>query len=155
MRAGSGVPTIDTGVIKGHYYAPVDAIDRQPTRPDFVVLMYPVISMQEEVAHSGSRTRLLGEHASAADVEHYSANMNVMAATSPMFLLHAADDDAVPLQNTLLMYEALRSAGIESELHVFAEGGHGFGLRDTSGLPVAAWPGLVAAWVGRACGGGG
>lgn len=136
-------------------YAPVDAIDRQPTRPDFTVLLYPVISMQADVAHAGSRTRLLGEHPSAADVEHYSAHMNVTAAMPPTFLLHAADDDAVPLQNTLLMYEALRNAGIESELHVFAEGGHGFGLRYTSELPVAAWPELVAAWVGRVCGGGG
>ena len=68
------------------------------------------------------------------------------ARTPPTLLVHAADDTAVPVENSLLMFEALRKAGVRSELHVFDHGGHGFGMRGVAGKDVAAWPQLVQTW---------
>ena len=128
-------------------YTPLDAIDEESARPDFAVLMYPVISMQEDIAHAGSRQNLLGTKPAAREVEMQSPQNLVTASTPPTFLLHAADDASVVVANTLLMHSALLQAEVETELHVFATGGHGFGMRGTAGLPVAAWPELVRAWM--------
>ena len=128
-------------------YAALDAIDEESARPDFAILMYPVISMQEGIAHAGSRQNLLGTEPSASDIEMQSPQNLATASTPPTFLLHAADDESVVVANTLLMHSALLQAGVETELHVFAAGGHGFGMRGATGLPVAAWPELVRAWM--------
>jgi dipeptidyl aminopeptidase/acylaminoacyl peptidase len=81
-----------------------------------------------------------------------SPNVNVTAETPPTLLVHAGDDASVPVENSLLMYAALRKAGVRSELHVLDQGGHGFGLRAVTDKDVAAWPALVESWahhVGR------
>jgi acetyl esterase/lipase len=129
-------------------YEPVDEIDRRSARPDFAVLMYPVLSMKAGLAHAGSRAQLLGPSPDAAVVERYSIEERVTAQTPPVFLLHAEDDDIVDVGNTLAMYRALSTAGVPLELHIYAEGGHGFGLRYATDKPVALWPKLVRRWIG-------
>jgi acetyl esterase/lipase len=128
-------------------YSPSDVIDAQSARPDFTVLMYPVISMDEDVSHAASRMNLLGGYPESGAVEAQSPQRHVSAATPPTFLLHAADDQSVVVENSLLMHSALRKANVATELHVFAVGGHGFGMRQVAGLPVATWPELVRAWM--------
>jgi acetyl esterase/lipase len=128
-------------------YAAVDAADAEPARPDVAVLMYPVIFMQGADAHAGSRTNLLGRNPRPDEEKLHSPQLQVTSATPPTFLLHAADDEAVVPANSMAMHSALMQAHVRTELHVFTEGGHGFGIRGTAGLPVAAWPALVHAWM--------
>jgi acetyl esterase/lipase len=127
-------------------YARRDAADDLSARPDFAVLMYPVIATTGAHAHAGSAQQLLDAGVSAPDLEHYSPHLNVGAQTPPTMLVHAADDTSVPVENSLLMYDALRKSRIRSELHVFDSGGHGFGLRSVAGKDVAVWPTLVENW---------
>ena len=129
-------------------YAAVDAADAHSTRPDFALLVYPVISMQSPLAHGGSRARLLaaGDRPEAAAIERYSPHLHVAVNTPPLFLLHAQDDDAVPVGNTLAMHAAALHAGVPASLHVFPHGGHGFGTRDATGA-LARWPQLALDWI--------
>lgn len=130
----------------GLTYAKRDAADDLASRPDFAVLMYPVIATTGPHAHAGSAQQLLAAGVSAADLGRYSPNLNVAGKTPPTMLVHAADDTSVPVENSLLMHDALRKSHVRSELHVFDSGGHGFGLRSVAGKDVAAWPTLVQNW---------
>lgn len=130
-------------------YAPVDAADRRPARPDLSVLMYPVIDMARPFAHAGSREALLGQAPTPLAEAAYSPHRHVTAATPPTFLVHASDDPVVPTENSLNYLAALRAAKVPAEAHVFEEGGHGFGIRLAQGKPCAAWPELFLAWAGR------
>ena len=127
-------------------YEPVDAADALEARPAFAGLMYPVITMGD-TAHTGSRRSLLPVTATQAELDHYSCEKRVTAATSPCFLSYALDDTTVPpIGNSVAMYLALAAAKIPAEIHGFAEGGHGFGLRGAVGKPCAAWPELFLTW---------
>ncbi|MEZ0471698.1 alpha/beta hydrolase [Luteimonas salinilitoris] len=131
-------------------YAPVDAHDDASARPDFMALVYPVIDMGEASApifHPVSRERLLGAAPLPEQAAAYSLQTRVGADTPPTFLLHAADDDAVPVENSLVFHRALRRAGVPAELHVYPHGGHGFGVRGASGTPLALWPEMAMAWM--------
>lgn len=129
-------------------YPARDAIDRLSARPDFLLLLYPVIDMGSgTAAHTGSRLRLLGRHPDAATMSAYSLQNRVIPAMPPTFLVHAQDDRVVPVENSLLFYQALRQAGVPAELHLFAHGGHGFGTRGIAGLPLAAWPAQALEWM--------
>lgn len=130
-------------------YAAEDAVDRESARPALAALVYPVIDLQGTEVHAGSREHLLGAAPSAQRLREYSAQHAVGADSPPAFLLHANDDLAVPPSNSLQMLAALRGAGVPAEFHLFAEGGHGFGLRGIEGKPVAAWPELLLAWLLR------
>jgi len=124
----------------------VDPIERQGSRPDFAVLCYPVISLQDPTAHAGSRRNLLGDPADPKLVEVLSNERQVTPRTPPTFLWHTADDDAVPVANSLLFFEALAKAGVPGELHVFPHGRHGVGL--AQGDPaLSQWPRLCAVWM--------
>jgi len=138
--------SLATGYDRG-VYAPVDAVDDYSARPDFAVLIYPVISMDPEITHAGSRERLIGSTPTADDVKHYSVERNAHAEMPPVFLLHAEDDDAVVVDNSLRLYDVLRAAGIAAELHLYSVGGHGFGMRNSTDKPVAEWPKLVERWL--------
>jgi acetyl esterase/lipase len=127
-------------------YAQVDAHDRVSARPDFMLLIYPVIDMGEH-AHAGSRTRLLRALPTSAGIAAYSLQNRITAATPPTFLLHASDDDVVSVENSLFFFDALRRARVPAELHVYPQGGHGFGIRGTRGLPLAEWPRLALTWM--------
>lgn len=127
-------------------YAPVDAIDALSARPDSAALIYPVATMSPPFAHPGSRERMLGPAPTPEQERAWSLDTNARADGPPTFLLHAADDTAVPVENSLRLEAALRGAKVATELHVFEEGGHGFGLRFARGKPVEVWPDLVLAW---------
>ncbi len=125
---------------------PIDAIDQMSARPDAAVLMYPVISMKPGVAHTGSRRNLLGAAPSAEMAEKYSLETSPPRNTPPTFLLHAADDASVPVENSVLLFSALKKADIPTSLHVFEKGGHGFGLRGLEGDARREWPSMVMDW---------
>lgn len=124
-----------------------DAIDQESARPDYQLLIYPVIDMRGADTHAGSRQRLLGAAPSNELLQRYSMQTRVRPDTPPTFLLHAADDEAVPVGNSLLFYQALLAAGVSTEMHLFPHGGHGFGVRGTTGLTTATWPRLALDWI--------
>lgn len=103
------------------------AIDTISARPDFIALIYPVVTMKMDYTHKGSRTNLLGENPSEDLVNQYSNELQVTKNTPPTFIVHAEDDKAVPVENSLQLYQALKNKGIEAELHIYPHGGHGFG----------------------------
>jgi acetyl esterase/lipase len=123
-----------------------DAQDDFSAQPEFAVLMYPVIHTTGNHAHAGSAGQLVASGVPAADLARYSPDRNVNAGTPRTLLVHAADDATVDVENSQSMYDALRRAGVRSELHVFDRGGHGFGLRAIAGKTVAIWPTLVENW---------
>lgn len=127
-------------------YAAIDAADRIDARPDFLLLMYPVIDMGRH-AHAVSREHLLGAAPSASDIAAYSLQNRVKAGIPPMFLLHASDDASVRVENTLLFFEALCAAQVPAELHLYPRGGHGFGVRDIGDSTLRLWPRLADAWI--------
>ncbi|MCB2409610.1 alpha/beta hydrolase [Hymenobacter lucidus] len=115
-----------------HFATPVGdgAKDNTSVRPDFLVLLYPVISFTDSLAHGGSRERLLGATPTAAQIRLYSNEQQVTAQTPPTFLVHAADDKTVKVQNSIRFYEACLRAGVPTEMHLYPKGGHGFGLNN-------------------------
>ncbi len=127
-------------------YPPVDAVDKLSARPDISVLVYPVATMKPPLAHAGSRQLLLGPNPTAALEARWSLETQARADAPATFLLHAADDVSVPVENSLALEAALRARKVPTEMHIFEEGGHGFGLRFARGKPVEAWPDLVLAW---------
>lgn len=130
-------------------YPPGDDLDRASARPDAAALLYPVITLTGEGVHAGSRDFLLGPAPTAGALERWSVQNGVTAATPPTILVHAGDDDSVPLRNSLLPFDALRTANVPVDFHVFARGGHGFGLRVVEGHPVAVWPHLLVDWMSQ------
>lgn len=127
-------------------YDPVDAADVLSARPFAVAPIYPVISMRADLAHPGSRERLIGAAPPAALELAHSPDHNVPANAPFFFILHAEDDDVVPVENALSLRAALKARGIAVETHLYERGGHGFGLRRAAGKPVAAWPEQWLAW---------
>lgn len=127
-------------------YDPVDAADKLSARPFVAAPIYAVQSMTLPVAHAGSREQLIGKDASPTLERAHTPASNVTKQTPPCFLLQAEDDATVPVENSLLFRAALKAQGITVETHLFANGGHGFGLRRTIGKPVGAWPDLFVEW---------
>jgi acetyl esterase/lipase len=125
---------------------PIDATDGQTARPDFAVLVYPVISMEAGVAHGGSRKNLLGENPDDKLAEEWSTDRRVTEKTPPTFLVHASDDKGVLVKNSLLFYQALVDHGVPAELHAYEEGGHGFGLFKGD-RPADHWPEQLEPWL--------
>jgi acetyl esterase/lipase len=99
-------------------------------RPDFMILLYPVISFNDSIGHRGSRDNLLGQHPSPAMITAYSNELQVTPQTPPAFIVHAEDDKTVPVVNSLYFYEALVKNHVPAELHIYPKGGHGFGMRN-------------------------
>lgn len=123
-----------------------DAIDRASSRPDFLILGYPVISFDPAITHGGSLRNLLGDKPDPALVENLSNDLRVTADTPPTFLFHTNADTGVPAENSVRFYLALRKAKVPAELHIFEPGPHGVGL--ALGDPVlGAWPMLLANWL--------
>lgn len=123
-----------------------DPIEQQSSRPDFLILAYPVITFAEPYLHRGSRDNLLGPNPDSALVKLTSNELQVTRETPPTFLFHTSDDRVVPVQNSLLFYQALRGAGVDVEMHIFEHGNHGVGL--ARNMPtLSVWPTLLAAWL--------
>jgi len=115
-------------------------------RPDFMILAYPVVTMENELTHRGSRENLLGENPSDKLVTLYSNELQVTKETPPTFIVHAIDDKTVPIANSEQLLKALQDFKVPAELHKFDEGGHGFGMRKR-GIPVDNWPDLLKSWL--------
>jgi acetyl esterase/lipase len=124
-----------------------DEIDKQNCRPDFSILIYPVITMGEG-SHGGSRTNLLGKTPSPEAVEKYSTEKQVTKQTPPVFLLTTADD-GVDCRNSLNFAAACKANGVPVSLHMFEKGGHGYGMNVKDKGDLAAWPTLLEAWLKR------
>jgi len=122
------------------------ALDEVSARPDFVALLYPVITLRGPFAHEGSRRNLLGDNPPEDLVERLSVDTQVTGATPPVFLVHTTEDTSVPVENSLLFFDALRRAGVPAELHVYERGPHGFGVRDDFGT-TSEWPDRWEAWM--------
>ena len=129
--------TLATHFDLGRADAP-DPIERLSSRPDVVILCYPVITLKDPYAHAGSRRALLGEKPSAELIASLSNEDRVTAETPPTFLWHTVEDRSVPVENSLLFAEALRRAGVPFALHVFERGAHGLGM-GRPGRPAPPW----------------
>ena len=127
-------------------YAPVDALDAVSARPDFAVLLYPVLTMQPPFDTTHAKKELLGSHPTQAARDALSVEWHVDARTPPTFIAQALDDPISPPENSQLMAAALRRAGVPVELHQFQSGRHGWGLGKPGSEP-AAWPQLLLAWL--------
>ncbi len=121
--------------------------DTVSARPDFSILIYPVISMREGITHMGSRIALLGKHPTPALVKLYSNELQVNNNTPPAFLIQAMDDPAVPIQNSIDYAQALRKFNIPCELHLYERGGHGFGLGTNKHDTESSWPEACIGWL--------
>jgi acetyl esterase/lipase len=126
--------------------AAADAIERESSRPDFLVLAYPVITMEEPYVHRGSKLYLLGNTPVQADVEAMSAELHVTAQTPPVFLFSTTDDRTVPIMNSVMFYEALVKAGVPAEMHLFQHGGHGSGLAPAN-PQLSPWTEMLIKWM--------
>lgn len=122
-----------------------DPIQRASSRPDFLVLGYPVISLTTQYTHKGSLQNLLGENPDPKSAESLSSELQVTAQTPPTFLFHTTEDRTVPVENSVLFYLALRKAGVAAEMHIFEKGPHGVGL-DVRDPVLGKWPELLANW---------
>jgi len=129
-------------------YVATDAIDALDARPCAAGLIYPVITMQDQWTHALSRQLLLGESPSREQIDRRSAELHVEADTPPVFLCHAIDDSAVPVENSLRMLSAMRTAKRPVEAHFLQEGEHAFGI-GRPGTPSAQWISLLCAWLER------
>ncbi len=123
-----------------------DDIDKQTCRPDFAILIYPVISMDATVSHSGSRNNLLGKNPTAETLAKYSTDNAVTKDTPPVFLL-STSDDGVDCRNSLAFATACKANDVPISLHLFESGGHGYGLKGKGDL--ATWPLLLEQWLAR------
>jgi acetyl esterase/lipase len=123
-----------------------DPIDRASSRPDFLILGYPVISFDPAIRHAGSMRNLLGENPDPKLLEDLSNELRVTAQTPPTFLFHTTVDGTVPVENSVRFYLALVKAKVPAEMHIFENGPHGVGL--ALGDPsLSAWPTLLANWL--------
>ncbi|KAA2244967.1 alpha/beta hydrolase [Chitinophaga agrisoli] len=123
-------------------------LEKWSTRPAFAILVYPVIAMQPPYKHGGSADMLLGADTATTLADSLSTYNRVTAATPPTMLIHATDDNVVPVENSLLFYDALRRQHISATLHVYDHGGHGFGLGVKDPV-LASWPALCITWLQR------
>jgi acetyl esterase/lipase len=123
-----------------------DAIDRVSSRPDFMILVYPVIALATDYAHGGSKKNLLGDKPDPKLVESLSNETQVTEKTPPTFLMHTGGDSAVPPENSVLFYLAIRKAKVPAELHIYEKGGHGYGLAPNDGV-LSSWPGRCEDWL--------
>jgi pectinesterase len=125
-----------------------DPVERQSARPNAALLIYPVISMREAFAHSGSRTNLLGVQPTPALLQRTSLETQVQPTTPPTFLVASTEDKSVPVENSIAFYQALRAARVPAEMHVYEQGRHGFGLAPDDAV-LATWTRHAADWLAR------
>ena len=123
-----------------------DSIEKQSSRPDFAVLVYPVISVSKPIMHTGSRNNLIGATPDSSLARLYSNELQITAQTPPTFLVHATDDKSVPVENSLLFYQALKDNNVPAEMHIYPKGGHGFGLAVGRGY-LETWTDRLVDWM--------
>lgn len=127
-----------------HFVNPVIKNDKEPNvRPDFMILVYPVISMSDSLGHRGSRENLIGKNPSSEKIKLFSNEQQVTGQTPPAYLIHAGDDKVVDVDNSISFYEALRHKKVPAEMHIYPKGDHGFVLA----MPPAEWMDSVMKWM--------
>jgi len=114
-------------------------------RPDFMILLYPVISFTDSLAHIGSRNNLIGKNPTQEKINYYSNELQVTKQTPPSFLVHAKDDNGVKVQNSIAFYDALKKNGVPAEIHLYEQGGHGFGMNNKTSSD--KWMDWLQAWM--------
>jgi len=129
-----------------HYQHPVlPSMTADNVKPSFMVLVYPVISFSDSIGHIGSRDNLLGQGATKQQIDAYSNELLVNESTAPTFLIHAKDDDVVPVANSTVFYDLLRKKNVPAEIYLYEKGGHGFGMNNpTSDVK---WVEKVIPWI--------
>ena len=130
----------------GHLASSLSTHFKEGERPDFAVLVYPVISFTTRYTHSGSMRNLLGPNPDPALVWDFSNELNVTSQTPPTFLFHTNGDTGVPPENSVLYYMALRQVGVQAELHIYQNGPHGVGLAQKDPV-LATWPARLKDWM--------
>ena len=146
FSAGGHLATDLSVAYEERVYEPIDAADRLSARPAFSGLVYPVTTLRARGPNSRSMDGILGANPPAAQVDARSPVIHVTRQTPPSFLVHAVDDPVVPLENSLDWLAACRANGVACDAHIFAEGGHGFGLHLARDLPGSRWPELFGLW---------
>jgi dipeptidyl aminopeptidase/acylaminoacyl peptidase len=121
-------------------------VEQQGSRPDFLILSYPVITFEEPYLHRGSLKYLLGDTPDPKLVDELSAETQVTKETPPTFLFATTDDKTVPVINSVMFYSALVKAGVPVEMHLFQHGAHGAGLAPDN-PELSVWPDLLAKWM--------
>ena len=124
----------------------MDPVESMSSRPDFLILLYPVITFTKCFMHKGSRYALLGENPDPTLIKYYSNELQVKTDTPPTFIVHAGDDKSVPVENSLVFYQSLKDHGIPAELHIYPEGGHGFSLAIGKGY-LESWTDRCIDWL--------
>lgn len=123
----------------------IDPVERMSSRPDFMILGYPVVTFSGRHAHADTMKNLLGHIPDGDERAAFSIEKNIRAKTPPAFIWHTAEDETIPVQNSLVLAGALSEAGIPVQMHVFSRGHHGIGL--AQGAEAGAWTELCAAWL--------
>jgi acetyl esterase/lipase len=144
FSAGGHLAATTTTLFAGGEEGAVDPVERQSSRPDFAILIYPVIDMGE-TAHAGSRKNLFGSHLSDDVVRRFSPHLQVTAEAPPAFLAHAVDDTVVPIAHSELFYDAYREHGLPALLLRLPDGGHG--LNGYKGPSWDAWQSGAITWL--------
>lgn len=130
-----------------HFKDPVGSIeDTTSVRPDFMILGYPVVSMLETTTHGGSRKALLGSDPPLDIVRRFSNELQVTSQTPSTFIVHSTDDQAVPVENSLQLYQALVDHSVPAEMHLYESGGHGYGMAE-SDEALSSWMDRLSDWL--------
>jgi acetyl esterase/lipase len=130
----------------GHLASTLGTQFEEANRPDFMALIYPVVTMKEDYTHNGSRTNLLGANPAEDLVTSYSNELQVLEQTPPAFIVHAEDDKAVPVENSIHLYLALKEKNVPAEMHLYPNGGHGFSMALKEGR-LSGWSRLFIDWL--------
>jgi len=128
------------------YYTSKDVIDNESTQPNFMILIYPVVSMKKGITHMGSRNNLLGKTPNKELVMQFSNELKVTKNAPETFIIHSGNDKAVPVENSLMLYKALLKNNIKTTMHIFPEGGHGYSL-GKSRINAPDWSSLAKVWL--------
>lgn len=128
MGFSAGGHLASTAAVHFSFKSDPSETDTTSVRPDFAILIYPVISFDSTITHKGSRNNLIGTDASEEKIKFFSNELQVSKSTPPVFLVHAGDDAAVPVENSIRFYKSCIQNKVPTEMHLYPAGGHGFGL---------------------------
>jgi dipeptidyl aminopeptidase/acylaminoacyl peptidase len=128
MGFSAGGHLASTAATHFNFKADINNNDTVSVRPDFAILIYPVISFDSTITHKGSRNNLVGANATEEKIKFFSNELQVTKNTPPSFLVHAGDDSGVPVENSIRFYQACIKKNVPAELHLYPNGGHGFGM---------------------------
>ena len=145
MGFSAGGHVASTAATHFNFNADATNTDTTSVRPNFAVLIYPVISFDSTITHKGSRNNLIGTSINVEKEKFFSNDLQVTINTPPTFLVHASDDGAVPVENTIRFYQACIKNKVPAEAHLYPKGGHGFGLVNKT--TEDKWMDRLAIWI--------